>query len=347
MNCHRLQAGRFKPVDSKSPKSPAHRRITPCSPPPLKKGAYVLPRSPAHYAVLAAPFSVRIGAQILSKSVDWASEIERNVSTALEEDIGSGDLTALLTPASATARATVVCRTDAILCGQPWFEACFRRLDARTTVSWLAAEGTRIAPGTRICEIRGQARALLTVERTALNFLQTLSAVATATRRYVDAIAGTRAKIVDTRKTLPGLRLAQKYAVRTGGGVNHRLGLYDGILIKENHIAAVGSATAAINAARRIAPPGVWIQVEVETLEQLKEVLAAGARMILLDNMSLDQLRDAVKITAGNAQLEASGGVTLGNVRAIAESGVDRISIGSLTKDIEAVDFSLRFETDS
>ena len=276
--------------------------------------------------------------------MDLASEIERNVGAALAEDMGSGDLTALLIPADAIARATIVCRTDAVLCGQAWLEACFRRLDARATVSWLVAEGTRIAPGTRICEIRGQARALLTAERTALNFLQTLSAVATVTRRYVEAVKGTRAAIVDTRKTLPGLRLAQKYAVRTGGGVNHRLGLYDGILIKENHIAAVGSATAAINAARKIAPPGVWIQVEVETLEQLKEVLAAGANMVLLDNMDLDTMRAAVKITAGRAQLEASGGITLDNVRAIAETGVDRISVGSLTKDIKAVDLSMRFQ---
>ncbi|OFZ91413.1 MAG: nicotinate-nucleotide diphosphorylase (carboxylating) [Betaproteobacteria bacterium RIFCSPLOWO2_12_FULL_62_58] len=276
--------------------------------------------------------------------MDLASEIERNVGAALAEDMGSGDLTALLIPADAIARATIVCRTDAVLCGQAWLEACFRRLDARATVSWLVAEGTRIAPGTRICEIRGQARALLTAERTALNFLQTLSAVATVTRRYVEAVKGTRAAIVDTRKTLPGLRLAQKHAVRTGGGVNHRLGLYDGILIKENHIAAVGSATAAINAARKIAPPGVWIQVEVETLEQLKEVLAAGANMVLLDNMDLDTMRAAVKITAGRAQLEASGGITLDNVRAIAETGVDRISVGSLTKDIKAVDLSMRFQ---
>ena len=276
--------------------------------------------------------------------MDLASEIERNVDAALAEDMGSGDLTALLIPADAIARATIVCRTDAVLCGQAWLEACFRRLDARATVSWLVAEGTRIAPGTRICEIRGQARALLTAERTALNFLQILSAVATATRRYVEAVKGTRAAIVDTRKTLPGLRLAQKHAVRTGGGVNHRLGLYDGILIKENHIAAVGSATAAINAARKIAPPGVWIQVEVETLEQLKEVLAAGANMVLLDNMDLDTMRAAVKITAGRAQLEASGGITLDNVRAIAETGVDRISVGSLTKDIKAVDLSMRFQ---
>lgn len=275
--------------------------------------------------------------------MDLASVIERNVSAALMEDVGSGDLTALLTLGDTTTHATVVCRTDAVLCGQAWFEACFRKLDARATVSWLVAEGTRIAPGSRICEIRGQARALLTAERTALNFLQTLSAVATATRRYVDAIAGTHAAIVDTRKTLPGLRLAQKYAVRTGGGVNHRLGLYDGILIKENHIAAAGSLPAAMQEARRIAPAGVWIQVEVESLTQLEQALSTGANMVLLDNMDLDTMRAAVKITAGRARLEASGGITLDNVRAIAETGVDRISIGSLTKDIKAVDFSMRF----
>jgi nicotinate-nucleotide pyrophosphorylase (carboxylating) len=205
-------------------------------------------------------------------------------------------------------------------------------------------EGADIAPGTRVCELRGGARALLTAERTALNFLQTLSAVATATRRYVAAVAGTRAVIVDTRKTLPGLRLAQKYAVRAGGGVNHRIGLFDAMLIKENHILAAGGVTAALEQAARLAPPAVWIQIEVETLDQLQEALAAGAKMILLDNMNLERMREAVRITAGRAQLEASGGITLETVRPIAETGVDRISIGSLTKDIQAVDYSLRFE---
>lgn len=276
--------------------------------------------------------------------MDLASEIERNVSAALAEDVGSGDVTALLTPPEMTARAVVLCQQDAVICGQPWFEACFRKLDARATVSWLAVEGTQVASGARICEIRGQARALLTAERTALNFLQTLSAVATITRRYVEAVAGTRAVIVDTRKTLPGLRLAEKYAVRVGGGTNHRLGLYDAVLIKENHIAAAGSARAALAAAQKVASPGIWIQIEVENLSQLEDVLAAGARMILLDNMNLDQMREAVRISAGRAQLEASGSITLANVRAIAETGVDRISIGSLTKDIKAVDLSLRFD---
>ena len=230
------------------------------------------------------------------------------------------------------------------MCGRPWFEACFRKLDARATVTWLVAEGTMVASGSRICEITGAARALLTAERSALNFLQLLSAVATATRRYVEAVAGTRAKIVDTRKTLPGLRLAQKYAVRTGGGANHRLGLYDAMLIKENHIAAAGGIRRALAAAITCARSGAWIQIEVETLDQLKEALEAGAKMILLDNMNVDQMREAVRIAAGRAELEASGGITLENVRAIAETGVDRISVGALTKDIKAADFSMRFE---
>lgn len=276
--------------------------------------------------------------------MNLASEIERNVSAALAEDVGSGDLTVLLIPADKTARAQIVCKTSAVVCGQAWFETCFRKLDPAVTITWPVAEGAHVDAGTRICEIRGQARALLTAERSALNFLQMLSAVATTTRRYVEAVAGTRAAIVDTRKTLPGLRLAQKYAVKTGGGVNHRLGLYDGILIKENHIAAAGGVAAALRQAQKIAPREVWIQIEVETLDQLREALAAGAKMILLDNMNPDQMREAVKIAAGRAQLEASGGITLENVRTIAETGVDRISIGSLTKDIKAIDLSMRFE---
>jgi nicotinate-nucleotide pyrophosphorylase (carboxylating) len=275
--------------------------------------------------------------------VELTSEIERNVNDALAEDVGLGDWTALLTPHGKTAHATVVCRSAAVLCGQAWFNACFRKLDAYTRVTWRAEEGQPLAPGTPVCEITGDTRALLTGERTSLNFLQTLSAVATVTRRYVEAVAGTRAAIVDTRKTLPGLRLAQKYAVRVGGGVNHRLGLYDGMLIKENHIAAAGGVTRALEEARKVAPEGVWIQIEVETRGQLEEALGAGARMILLDNMSPEEMREAVEITAGRAQLEASGGITLENVRAIAETGVDRISIGSLTKDVKAVDLSMRF----
>jgi nicotinate-nucleotide pyrophosphorylase (carboxylating) len=210
-------------------------------------------------------------------------------------------------------------------------------------VSWRIYEGETIDRGTSVCVIEGDTRALLTGERTALNFLQTLSAVATVTRGYVDAVAGTRAAIVDTRKTLPGLRIAQKYAVRVGGGVNHRLGLYDGMLIKENHIAAAGGVTRALEQARKVAPEGVWIQIEVETLAQLEEALRGGAKMILLDNMTPGEMREAVVLTAGRAQLEASGGITLENVRVIAETGVDRISIGSLTKDVKAVDLSMRF----
>jgi len=277
--------------------------------------------------------------------MDLASEIERNVAAALAEDVGDGDATAPLTPMDKLARATVLCRQDAVVCGQPWFDACFRKLDARVSISWLVAEGANVSAGTRVCEVRGEARALLTAERAALNFLQTLSAVATKTRRYVEAVAGTRAKIIDTRKTLPGLRYAQKYAVRTGGGANHRMGLYDAMLIKENHIAAAGGIRQALVAAKNNAAPGVWTQIEVENLDQLKEALAAGATMVLLDNMSPDQMREAVRIAGDRAELEASGGITLDNIRAIAETGVHRISSGSLTKDVKAVDFSMRFET--
>ena len=275
--------------------------------------------------------------------MDLASEIQRNVAAALAEDIGAGDWTALLTPEGRTARATIVSRGPAVLCGIQWFDACFAKLDPRARTRWNAQDGDALSSGAKVCEIEGDTRALLTGERTALNFLQMLSAVATATRRYVETVKGTRAAIVDTRKTLPGLRLAQKYAVRVGGGLNHRLGLYDGVLIKENHIAAAGGVTRALEQARTVAPSGVWIQIEVETQEQLREALAAGATMILLDNMTPDQMREAVAIAAGRAQLEASGGITLENVRAIAETGVDRISIGALTKDIDAVDLSMRF----
>jgi nicotinate-nucleotide pyrophosphorylase (carboxylating) len=276
--------------------------------------------------------------------VELETEIERNVAAALAEDVGAGDWTAMLTPEGRTAHAHVICRATAVLCGRAWFELCMRRLDPDVAVTWHAREGDKVEGGTRVCDLEGDTRALLTGERTSLNFLQTLSAVATVTRRYVDAVAGTRAAIVDTRKTLPGLRLAQKYAVRVGGGVNHRLGLYDGMLVKENHIAAAGGVTPALEQARRVAPPGVWIQVEVETLAQLEEALRARATMILLDNMTVDEMREAVKITAGRAQLEASGGITFENVRQIAETGVDRISIGGLTKDIKAVDLSMRFD---
>ena len=271
-----------------------------------------------------------------------AAEIERNVLAALAEDIGGGDLTALLSPAGCCAVGTVVSREDAVLAGSDWFESSFRHLDPAVRITWSAADGDRIVAGQVLCDIVADTRALLTAERTALNFLQLLSGTATVTRRYVDAVAGTGARIVDTRKTLPGLRIAQKYAVRCGGGSNHRLGLYDGILIKENHIIAAGGIAAALTRARSLAREGVFIQIEVETLEQLAEALDAGAGMILLDNMTLAQMRQAVGLTAGRAQLEASGGVSLDTVRAIAETGVDRISIGGLTKDVRAIDLSLR-----
>jgi nicotinate-nucleotide pyrophosphorylase (carboxylating) len=270
------------------------------------------------------------------------AEIDRNVSAALVEDIGGGDLTALLTPGGHRSSGTVISRENAVLAGQSWFDACFQQLDPTADIQWMVRDGEQVAADQVLCEIQSETRALLTAERAALNFLQLLSGTATATRRYVDAIAGTGARIVDTRKTLPGLRLAQKYAVRCGGGANHRLGLYDGILIKENHIIAAGGISPALDEARRLASGDVFIQIEVETLEQLGEALACGAKMILLDNMDLRQMREAVAITAGRAELEASGGVRLDSVRAIAETGVGRISIGSLTKDVRAIDLSLR-----
>ena len=276
--------------------------------------------------------------------MDLASEIERNVAAALAEDVGSGDLTAPLIPSGKRVRAVVLCRKKAVVCGQPWFEACLRHLDPAVEIAWAVPEGARVAAGAQICSVQGEARALLAAERVALNFLQTLSGVATVTRSYVDAIAGTRAKIVDTRKTLPGLRLAQKYAVRVGGGANHRLGLYDAMLIKENHIAAAGGIRQAIQRARKLAHTGAWIQVEVESLDQLREALDAGATMILLDNMSVEQMREAVTIAGDRAELEASGGITLENARSIAETGVHRMSVGALTKDVKASDFSMRIE---
>ncbi|MBI3524065.1 MAG: carboxylating nicotinate-nucleotide diphosphorylase [Betaproteobacteria bacterium] len=274
--------------------------------------------------------------------LQMAVEVERNVLAALAEDIGGGDLTALLTPAGRTSHGRVVSREDALLCGTAWFDACFKRLDPDARITWQARDGERIVAGQTLCEIHADTRALLTAERCALNFLQLLSGTATTTRRFVDAIAGARAKIVDTRKTLPGLRLAQKYAVKTGGGHNHRLGLYDGILIKENHILAAGGIRPALMQARQLAHGGVFIQIEVETLAQLDEALACDAAMILLDNMTLEQLRESVAINAERAELEASGGVSLERVRAIAETGVHRISIGSLTKDVRSIDLSLR-----
>jgi nicotinate-nucleotide pyrophosphorylase (carboxylating) len=275
--------------------------------------------------------------------MDLAAHIESNVKAALAEDIGSGDLTAQLIPPDQAARASIISREAAVLCGTAWFEACFRNLDADIEIKWHARDGAAIAAGLTLCEIRGNARAMLSAERPALNFLQTLSATATATRLYVEAVKGTRARIMDTRKTLPGLRLAQKYAVKCGGGENQRAGLYDGILIKENHIMAAGSIREVLAQAAKIVPPGVSIQIEVESLEELEQALEAGARLVLLDNFSLEQMREAVKTAGNRAELEASGGITLEAVRAVAETGVHRISVGSLTKDIKAVDLSMRF----
>ncbi len=279
--------------------------------------------------------------------MDLNSEIINNVTQSLSEDIGAYDLTTLLIKNEASATATVICREKAILCGTQWFETCFQQLSPQTEIRWFAEEGDVISAGQKLCKIKGNARSLLTAERSALNFLQTLSAIATQTRSYVNEVLGTGALIVDTRKTLPGLRLAQKYAVKCGGGENHRLGLYDGILIKENHIMSAGGIEQALKAARIIAPKDLIIQIEVETRDELFKALNAGARMILLDNFNLDDLSYAVALTADlankKATLEASGGITLGNVRKIAETGVDRISIGSITKNVSAIDFSMNF----
>jgi len=272
-----------------------------------------------------------------------AAEIRVQVVRALAEDVGGGDRTAQLIPAAATADAQVVCREPAVLCGTPWFDEVFRQLDDRVRIDWRRQDGDAAAAGETLCRLTGPARAILSGERTALNFLQALSGTATVTRRYVDAVRGTGAVILDTRKTLPGLRLAQKYAVRCGGGQNHRLGLHDAVLIKENHIAAAGSVAAALRAARGVTPDGMPVEVEVESLGQLQEALDAGADRILLDNYGLDDLRAAVRLAAGRARLEASGGIDLERVRAVAETGVDFISIGSLTKHLRAVDLSLRF----
>jgi nicotinate-nucleotide pyrophosphorylase (carboxylating) len=266
-----------------------------------------------------------------------------NTAAALAEDIGAGDLTASLLPAERQAHARVVSRDKAILCGSAWFEACFHALDPQAAIRWHAREGDAIEAGQLLCEIDGQARALLSAERPALNFLQTLSGTATLTRRYADAIEGTGARVMDTRKTLPGLRLAQKYAVRAGGGANQRVGLFDGILIKENHIAAAGGIPQVLRAAFAL-EAGVPIQIEVESLDELQLALESGATLVLLDNFSLDLMREAVAMTGGRAELEASGNITLDSIRAVAATGVQRISIGSLTKHVHAVDLSMRID---
>ena len=266
----------------------------------------------------------------------------QDVARALAEDVGEGDLTAALVEPLRRARARVLAREAAVICGAPWFEEALRQVEPGMQVRWQVEEGQRSSADQVVVEIEGSARALLTAERTALNFLQLLSGVATKTAAYVEAVAGTKARIVDTRKTLPGLRLAQKYAVRVGGGVNHRIGLYDAVLIKENHIATAGGVAAVLQAAKQVAAQAAFVEIEVETLQQLEEALAAGAKMILLDNMDLPTLREAVRINDGRAILEISGGVTMDSVGALAETGVDRISIGALTKDVKAVDFSMR-----
>ena len=269
--------------------------------------------------------------------------IKTLVQAALEEDIGGGDLTAALIPGETQATAILVCREAAVLCGRRWFDAVFAEVDETLKINWFAAEGAMLDVDQKVCEIKGKARSMLTAERTAINLLQTLSGTATVTRHYVDQLQGLNTRILDTRKTIPGLRLAQKYAARTGGAVNHRVGLYDGILIKENHIRAAGSIAAAVTRARETTPEGVLLEVEVENQAEMLQAVDAGATRILLDNFSVDQLRIAVSRKPDNVMLEASGNVTLETLREIAQTGVDYISVGALTKHLRAVDFSLQF----
>ena len=273
-------------------------------------------------------------------------ELLQDVRAALSEDIGSGDITAALVPDEETVIATVISREPAVLCGMAWFNAVFAELDTDINVNWQARDGETIRPNQVLCTLTGHAASILTGERTALNFLQTLSGTATLARRYVDAVSGLPVRILDTRKTIPGLRQAQKYAVRTGGCHNHRMGLYDGVLIKENHIAAAGSIEAAVAAARTTSP-GIPVEVEVENLGQLSAALAAGADSLLLDNFTARELTTAVKQVAGRAQLEASGGIDLENIRDMASTGVDTVSIGALTKNIYAIDFTMLFDSNT
>ena len=268
--------------------------------------------------------------------------IAEQVLIALEEDLVTGDLTAGLISGESVSTVQVVCREEAVLCGTAWFEEVFRQCDVSVVMAWSAADGDRVSPGRVLCQMQGKTRALLSGERTALNYLQTLTGTATLARRYADAVEGTGVRILDTRKTLPGLRLQQKYAVRCGGCDNHRIGLYDAVLIKENHILAAGSISAAMSAALE-KTGGVEIEIEVEDLIELEQALEAGAVRVLLDNFDLDQLREAVALNAGRARLEASGSVGLDDIRRIAETGVDDISVGSLTKNVHAVDLSMRF----
>jgi len=272
----------------------------------------------------------------------YFTDLAATVANALREDIGNGDLTARLVPATTAASARVISRESAVICGRPWVDAVFNQLDAGVKMEWHVAEGMRVAANEAVFSVHGNARVLLTAERSALNFLQTLSGVATTARRYADLVRHTRVKLLDTRKTLPGLRLAQKYAVQCGGCHNHRIGLYDAYLIKENHIAACGGVTAAVTTARQ-ASAGVPVEVEVQTLAELEEALAAAADIVMLDNFSLDQIRVAVEQTRGRARLEASGGLDDHSLVAVAETGVDYISIGALTKHVRAIDFSMLF----
>lgn len=276
---------------------------------------------------------------------DLAALAQADVARALDEDLGAGDLTAGLVGPEVQAQARIIARESAVVCGRPWVDATFAALVPGVKVNWHIDEGQACEADQLVLTLDGPARGLLSAERTALNFLQTLSAVATQTARYVRAVEGTRAAIVDTRKTIPGLRLAQKYAVQMGGGVNHRIGLYDAVLIKENHIAAAGGVAAVLAAVAQQAPQARFVEIEVETLAELAEALDCGATMVLLDNMPLDDLRAAVQLNAGRAVLEISGGVNMDSVRQLAETGVDRISIGALTKDLKAVDYSMRLTT--
>jgi len=271
-------------------------------------------------------------------------DIEQSVRAALKEDVQNGDVTARLIDESTQAIADIVCRERAVLCGTAWVDLTFRTLDPKCSVHWNRSDGDTLEAGDRVCTVEGPARALVTGERTALNFLQTLSGTATVTRHYVDQLTGTGTALLDTRKTIPGLRRAQKYAVLCGGGKNHRIGLYDGILIKENHIEAAGSVEAAITRMRD-AFPDLTLEIEVESIEDVRRALAGGADMLLLDNFSIEMLRQAVALTAGKVKLEASGGFELNGLRAVAETGVDFISVGALTKHVRATDFSMRFRS--
>jgi nicotinate-nucleotide pyrophosphorylase (carboxylating) len=290
----------------------------------------------------SAPHNSQISEMEVVATLKVPDSVSSDVARALVEDIEDGDRTASLIPADTQLKTRVICRETAVLAGRPWFDETFRQLNPAISINWQAADSDVIGPGTDVCCLHGDARSILSGERTALNFLQTLSGTASRAKQFVDAVEGTGAIILDTRKTLPGLRLAQKYAVRCGGGSNHRIGLFDAILIKENHIAAAGSIRAAVNQVGRDHHE-LLLEVEVENLDQLAEAVSAGAQRVLLDNFELNDLRDAVRIYKGKIQLEASGGIALDTVRSVAETGVDFISTGELTKSVRATDYSMRF----